>query len=294
MRNILLVVHLSLFPIILLSNAVEVDEILTDKHSFKVDTSISYSNIKREDGVSAPFEYQTQNGDFVTIPTYIGDTKSNQDYLNYSFNLKYGINKDFEIFSLLNFYTSDTHFSNNGNFKTRSDRGFSSWVLGSTYQLKSENKTPAILIGATIDGIERVNFSNTQHKNFNFKGYRFFGITHYTVDPLVFLLRLSYRYSGKKEYKEKSINGGEQFSVSPQFYFAVNPYSSLNAGIKYSFTGKSRIDNKIVSNSGSNMAYTFGTSYEINSKVIFNIDAEYSKQLNISQNTVSMGLSYKF
>ena len=42
---------------------------------------------------------QTKNGDFVTIPTYLGESTSSQDYLGYDLSLRYGASKDFEIFS---------------------------------------------------------------------------------------------------------------------------------------------------------------------------------------------------
>lgn len=289
-----LLLFISIYPIFVLSKSIEVDEILTQKHDLKMDMTVSYSNIKIENGIVAPLEYQTQNGDFVTIPTFLGDTQSNQDYLNYALSLKYGINNNLEIFSLLNLYSFDIHINIGDEYITKSDKGFNSWILGATYKVKAENKTPALLIGATVDTIDRVMLSNTQHKNFYFKGYRFFTTSYYTVDPLVFLLMASYRSNIIKKYANKSIDKGDRFVLSPQIYFAVNPYSSLNAGIKYSFVGKNRIDNKIVANSGSNIVYNFGLSYEINRKTILNISTEHSKQLNTSQDNFSMGLSYKF
>ncbi len=72
---------LLLIPIFLFSKPVKVDEILTEKKSFRLDTSLTYTNINRKEGSLAPLQYQTQNGDLITIPTYLGDSKSNQDYI---------------------------------------------------------------------------------------------------------------------------------------------------------------------------------------------------------------------
>jgi len=292
MKSLLLVVLV--IPISMLSKAVEVDEILTDRHSFKMDMSVSYSNIKIKNDVLIPLQYQTRNGDFVTVPTFLGNTKSNQDYFNYAFSLKYGINSDFELFTLLNLYSFDMHIKNGEEYATKSNSGFKSWLLGTTYKIKSEDNTPSILVGGDVDIINRVVFSETQESNFYLKGYRLFATSYYTVDPLVFLLMASYRYNGMTKYEKNSINRGEQFTLSPQFYFAVNPYSSLNAGVKYSFIDKNEINGKIVSNSGSNIAYNFGVSYELNSKTILNINAEHSEQLDMTHDSLSMGFSYKF
>lgn len=285
---------LSLSCVFLSSKAVEVDEILTQKDNLKMDLMLSYSNIKRERGVFLPLQYQTENGDFVTVPTFMGEQQANQDYINYALNLKYGVNSDLEIFTLLNLYSSDIHFSQGSQFETKSDRGFGSWVLGANYQIKAEDERPSLLVGAMINMVERVTFSNQEHKNIEFKSYRLSATTYYTVDPLVYLLNISYNYNEKKEYNDLSIDKGEQLLLSPQLYFAVNPYSSIHLGIKYAFIGKSRVDDKVVSNSGSNISYSFGSSYEISSNTIMNITAEHSKQLNISRDSLSLGFSYSF
>lgn len=284
---------LLIIPILTYSNPVKIDEILTEKNTFRLNTSVSYSNVQRADGVIAPLEYQTQNGDFVTIPTSLGQSKSNQDYLNYALTLRYGVSKDIELFSSLNFYSSDTHFSNNENFSTQHDKGLNSLILGSTYQVKHEDETPSLLLGATIDAIDRTSFSN-HDKNIHFKGYTFFATSYYTVDPIVFLLQTTYRLNTKKEYEQESIESANQFSLAPQLYFAVNPYTSLNTGVRYSYQSKTKINGKDIGNSGSSLTYLLGTSYEINAKSILNIDVDYSNNMGISQNNLSLGLSYKF
>lgn len=154
---------LLLTPILLFSKAVKVDEILTEQNKLKLDMSISYSNINKKTGMTAPISYETANGDYVNVPTYIGSTKSNQDYINYGFNLKYGINKKLEIFTNLNLFTSDTHISDS-EFSSKSEKGFNNLNLGLTYQVKKEDDKPSLLIGGSVDLIERVTF-NGEHYN---------------------------------------------------------------------------------------------------------------------------------
>ncbi len=289
LKNILL----SFIPILLIAKPVRVDEILTEKKSFKLYISTSYTNINRKDSTLAPLQYQTQNGDFVTIPTYLGDSRSNQDYLGYALSLRYGVNKDIEIFSSVNLYTSDTHFSAGNQFDTINQNGFNSLNLGFTYKVKKEDERPSLLIGASTTAIDRTIFTNST-KNIHFKGYNLFATSFYTVDPVVFLLKASYGLNLKKENNNTTIDSGEIFILSPQIYFAVNPYTSMNWGVKYRYRGKDKVDGIVVSSNGSRVSYLFGTSYEINTKMTLNVDAEYSNSTSTSQNSIAFGLSYKF
>jgi hypothetical protein len=183
---------LLLAPILVFSKAVKVDEILTDTNKFKLETSISYANINKKQNVVAPLTYQTSGGNFVQVPTYLGVSATNQDYINYGFNLKYGISKKLEIFTNLNLFTSDTHISNS-EFSSKSDKGFNNLNLGLTYQIKKENDSPSLIVGGSVDLIQRVEFKDNHKEDLNFKGYSLFVTSYYTVDPIVFLLKANYR-----------------------------------------------------------------------------------------------------
>lgn len=284
---------LILFPILLFAKAVKVDEILTDKNKFKIETSISYVNINKKENVIAPITYQTASGDFVQVPTYIGSNATNQDYVNYGINLKYGVSKNLEIFTNINFFTSDTHISNS-EFSTKNDKGFSNLNAGMIYQIKEEDDSPSLIVGSSVDLIQRVEFKKSHKDNQNFKSYSLFATSYYTVDPIVFLLKANYRINKKQTYKNESIQNGNIFVLSPNIYFAVNPYTSINWGIKYQFKGKDKIDNKVVSNNGSSVGYIFGVSYEINSKMTFSFDTEKLDTNDYSSNNINLSLAYKF
>lgn len=284
---------LLLSPLLLFSKPVKVDEILTDTNKFKLETSISYANINKKENVISPITYQTANGDFVNIPSYLGVSATNQDYINYGFSLKYGVTKKLEVFTGLNMFTSDTHVSNSS-FSSTSDKGFNNLNLGMTYEIKKEDDSPSILVGGSVDLLERVTFSDDHKEDQNLKSYSFFATSYYTVDPVVFLLKANYRLNLKKEYQDKSIESGNIFVLSPNIYFAINPYTSLNWGIKYQFKGKDRVDGNIAANSGSSVGYIFGVSYEINSKVTFNFDTEKLDTNEYESSNINLALSYKF
>lgn len=144
-----------LSSIIFAQKPVRIDEILTNKNTFRLDTTFSYRNIQSIGSLSASQTFQTQNGDFVSIPVYLGATKSNQDYLNMDFTLRYGLTKDIELFTSVNGYKTHSKYTRLGTFQSQSDNGFGSLGIGATYQVKSENETPSLLLGMSTQIIEK-------------------------------------------------------------------------------------------------------------------------------------------
>ncbi len=284
---------LTILPLLLFAKAVKVDEILTQTNKYKLETSISYSNINKKESLIAPITYQTSGGNFVNIPTYLGNSKSNQDYINYGFNLKYGFSKKLELFANLNFFTTNTHISDS-KFSSTHDKGFSSLNVGFIYEVKKEDEKPSFLVGASVDLLQRATFSNNQKDNQKFKAYSIFITSYYTVDPVVFLIKANLRVNKKQSYKDETINNGDIFILSPNIYFAVNPYTSISWGIKYRYKGKDRVNDKVVSNSGSSVGYTFGVSYEINNKMTINLESEKLDTNDYSSNNINLSLAYKF
>lgn len=280
-------------PLLLLSKPVKVDEIITEQNKIKAGISISYANINKKENVIVPISYHTEHGDHVNIPTYLGNSSTNQDYVNYGIQLKYGINKDLELFTNTNFYTNnirttDTTFSNDNN------QGFNNLNIGLVYKVKKEDDTPSLLIGGSVDLLERVIFSDNQKDDFSLKTYSLFATSYYTVDPIVFLLNANHRFSLKKEFENQSIQNGNIFSLSPSIVFAVNPYTSLSWGISYEYKMKDKINNQVVSNNQSSISYRFGVSYELNSKNLLNFSTSKKDTNEYSNNNINLSLSYKF
>jgi len=227
------------------------------------------------------------------IPTYFGDTKTNQDYLNYSFTLRYGLTKDIELFSSANMYSSETKVSLNDSFDNISSKGFNSLNFGLTYQVKKESETPSLLLGVSTNILDKTKF-NIGTLTSHFKNYRVFATSFYTVDPVVFLTSASYGINLKKEFKESSVENSDIFTLSPQVYFAVNPYTSMSWGVKYSRYGKNRVNNQKVSNSASSISFLMGMSYEFSTKLILTMNAEYVNNNDTAQSNISTTFSYSF
>jgi len=277
----------------LMAKPLKIDEILTQQNNFRLDTTLAYSNIQTATNLSAIQTFQTKNGDVVNLPVYLGENKTNTDYLNYDFTLRYGVSKDIEVFASTNAYNSNTKNDIFGKFKSQSNKGFNALSLGFTYQIKAENDTPALLIGASSKIYEKTKINDKNHSN-KFKNFRIFATSFYTVDPVVFLLNTSYSFNRKKDLGAFKRVDADILTISPQVYFAVNPYSSINWGIKYTHFGKTKANNKTIGNSGSNLSFLIGLSYELSSKLFVSLNAEFLNSHQVSQNTFSMTLSYKF
>ncbi|WP_233707715.1 hypothetical protein [Helicobacter aurati] len=126
-----------------------------------------------------------------------------------------------------------------------------------------------------------------------FKGYSFFATSFYTVDPIVFLVQASFRINLENKFKNLSSNNGEIISISPTVYFAVNPYVSLNFGIKYQYKTKDSIDGNVVAWEGSSVAYSVGVACEIRQDLIFFANIERLETDNYVSNAVNFTFSYR-
>ena len=275
------------------AKAVKVDEVLTDAHKYKLEFGLNYSNIQSQSGVFSVQNIQTSNGDFVTLPIYMGDKKSIEDYVNYSLTLRYGFSKKLELFSSVNLYYTKTSVSVANSFRNSSSSGLNSINLGATYQIKDEDTKPSLLVGFSATALEKTKFNDKSYSN-SFKTLRVYATSYYTVDPVVFLLNTSCSINFSKKLGDNRLKGGNIFSISPQIYFAVNPYTSLNWGVRYTHKSKVKLNGKAIENSSSSVAFLMGASYELSNSIMLNIDAQYSKTNSNTQSSISTTISYKF
>lgn len=280
-----------IFPLVLSAKAVKVDELLTEKNKIQSDVSISYANIQRNSGDVGLVEYQSANGDFVVVPTYMGSTESQSDRLMYSLALRYGLNKDVEIFGFGNLYSSTERTLSASGTSSHSDSGFSSSGIGGVYQVRNEDDYPAVLIGGTIDLIDH---NEMLKQNFYLKSGSVFVSSYYTSDPVVFFLKASYGYNGSHTNGSHTLETGNVLSITPQIHFAVNPYTSLNWGVHYQYKQKDTYDGNAISTNQSQLGWLFGASYEINAKSVISADMEKTDTSTYSQSTMTLNYSYKF
>lgn len=293
MKKILLFL---LFASSLSGDAVMINEMLTQKHSLRLDASIFYANIQKQTSVIAPIIATSSPADMssiYSIPAILGVQQSNQDFLNFGLNLRYGITKDIEIFASPSFFYQHSNLSDSG-FSGEDDYDFNNFNAGLIYQVKSEGRYPSLLIGATPIVIQKSIPAKSEKNRLDyFKNYSFFATSYYTVDPVVFVLQGGFRLNLERKLDEHTIAIGNTLNLSPMVYLALNPYTSLNFGINYQYKFKDRIDGAVVSHQGSSISYLFGASYEVNPSLILSVDISNLSTNLYSSNSINLLFSYK-
>jgi len=273
---------------------VKVEEILTYKNEWQLDLGISYSNIEKSSGESQLILIPIGNNQAIPVFNYLGQQNVNQDYFIYSLNLRYGLTEKLEVFTYTNFFSNfqRTTYAN-GERKSKEDHRFNSAGVGFSYQVLEEDKYPALLVSISSQVANNTNFSNGYKVNY-FKHYKATLTSYYTVDPIVFFIQASYILNLKEKNKDQTIDLGERFSFSPQIYFAINPYTTINWGFSWYIQGKDKINGKYVSLIQTRTSFLFGASYEITNNLVFNLDYEYQPLSNGYQSSISTRFTYKF
>lgn len=289
------IIMIILFLSNIYADSINLDQILTQKGSLRLDTSIFYANIQRQNNITAPVIIGSGIGasPIFSIPAILNTEQANQDYLNFALNLRYGLTEDIQVFAMPSFYYQHMTIKNT-DFSSHNDYDFNSFNMGVLYQAKKEGRYPALLIGAIPIVINKSAFSQNQTNDIDyFKSYSFFATSFYTTDPLIFLIQGGFSFSLDRKINDYHISVGNTFSLSPMVYFSVNPYASLNFGIRYEYKMQDKINNEIVSQTGSSIAYLFGVSYEINPSLIVNIDINALNTNVYSSNGINMLFSYR-
>jgi len=117
--------------------------------------------------------------------------------------------------------------------------------------------------------------------------------SYYTVDPVVFFLQSRYIQNFKRK-NSISIDPGENFSFSPQLFFVVNPYITLNWGVRFSVNGKDRINGEDINTTRTRLSPLFGVSYEIKDNIIVSFDAQYVNDPDFTRTSAGLRLNYNF
>lgn len=274
------------------AKSVNVDEIMTKSNDLKLITSFSYINFLSKNAFGGITQIQLPNSNNISVPI---STTTNQDYLAFSLYARYGVYKRLEIFSTINAFWQHSVAKNDisGTYASNSTGDFGSWNIGVLVEAKREGKAPALMLGASMDIIERAYYQNGA-KNLQYaKNYNFFATSYYTIDPIVLALQASFSLGLKKSHLSQSIDSGDRISLRPMVYFAVNPYISLNAGISYQYQTKDNVNGRYLAPLGSSLGLNLGLAYEIMANLILFADAEFRENAQYKTNSISLMLSYK-
>ncbi|MDP3030296.1 MAG: hypothetical protein Q8O04_12580 [Deltaproteobacteria bacterium] len=275
------------------AKAVKVEEIITEAGEWQGNISLSYTNIHKKEGKTSSSLIELPGGIITSIPFFIGEEKVNEDLLSYSFMLKRGLTKGLELYSFVNLFSDFRRITLNNQTNSEDTHKFDLFGVGASYQILKEDKYPALIASLSAHALDNERFTTGYNMNY-FKTYSIGLISYYTVDPVVFLLQGRYQLNLKRTKGTESINPAEIFSLSPQIYFAVNPYTTINWGLKWTIQGKSSINEEITSATTTDVSYLFGFGYELKKDQTMSMDVEFKNTSDLTQSTVGLKLTWRF
>ncbi len=142
-------IFLSALPAILPLSAyadlpLTIEDIITDKGKWKMETSLTYLNSENSRAaLAAPVYIQTGATSFIRIPTEIQENGSNTDMLAGTLGLRYGLTGNTDIYGSGSYLWHEER-KLDGNGKTRNKR-MSDISAGISHTFLKDDKNPALI-----------------------------------------------------------------------------------------------------------------------------------------------------
>lgn len=278
MRNKFLTISFlfSAFPV-LADLPLTIEDLITDKGKLKLDMSLAYTNSERAGLETAePIVVQTGETSFVSLPTKIGELKSNTDVLIATMGLRYGLTFNAEIYTRASYLYSDNRsFGLYGSHSETTDQFVDSW-LGLNYRFSQDNETPALLGFVEVALYEKYIEDTSSGKS------TLFGMTTYrAIDPIVLSLTTAYRWNQARDDGDISYQPGNYLLINPSLAFAVNDRITLTSGLQWLNRKEDRHNGKAKGFRRTSTDMTLGLGYGV----------AKGNTLNFSFNTAASGQS---
>ncbi len=271
----------TLFPILFLyinfSIAVpqKLEDVIIRQREFQIDFILSYNNI--------------------SFSNLADSEVVSQDLLYYVLNLRYDITDRLEIF-LFGSYSSNFIKSiqeKKGKVFKTNYHNIGPSGIGFSFELLKESTHPSLMVSVITNVYDKLIIGG-ERKSAWFDSYSFYLSSYYTVDPVVLLLTVMYRYNADIKFKDKEFNYGDSFFISPQFYFLANPFLSINVGFRYMYQGKDRLDGDVIMFERSMVSLLMGLNYEIKRGFIISVDGEFRQRSDYSHSIVNIRTTFRF
>ncbi len=250
----------------------KLEDVLLKKKQWQVDTILTYHSLSYID-------YKDRN--------------TNENIFTYIFTLRYDLTERFEVFGYGSYTSDKKRIFEDHKEKFQQSDFFNSAGIGISYEIIKEGKYPGVLVSILTNAYEKLGFDEDA-EILNFKTYSLFLTSYYAVDPIVIFAQLNYKSPlngtiGDNEFRKESV-----LSFTPQIYFLVNPFISLNFGFRITHEGSTKVNDKIATPETTYLSLILGFSYELVKYLIFSIDTEY-KNTNIdTKSTIISRLTFKF
>ncbi|HFC8531970.1 TPA: meta-pathway of phenol degradation family protein [Neisseria lactamica] len=278
-------IFLSALPAILPLSAyadlpLTIEDIITDKGKWKMETSLTYLNSENSRAaLAAPVYIQTGATSFIPIPTEIQENGSNTDMLAGTLGLRYGLTGNTDIYGSGSYLWHEER-KLDGNGKTRNKR-MSDISAGISHTFLKDDKNPAL-----IGFLESTVYEKSRNKASSGKSWLIGATTYKAIDPVVLSLTAAYRINGSKTLSSNTkYKAGNYWMLNPNISFAANDRISLTGGIQWLGKQPDRLDGKKESARNTSTYAHFGAGFgftkttALNASARFNVSGQSSSEL---------------
>ncbi|HGG9660595.1 TPA: meta-pathway of phenol degradation family protein [Neisseria meningitidis] len=257
-----------------------IEDIMTDKGKWKLETSLTYLNSENSRAeLAAPVYIQTGATSFIPIPTEIQENGSNTDMLAGTLGLRYGLTGNTDIYGSGSYlWHEERKLDSNG--KTRNKR-MSDISAGISHTFLKDDKNPAL-----IGFLESTVYEKSRNKASSGKSWLIGATTYKAIDPVVLSLTAAYRINGSKTLSSNTkYKAGNYWMLNPNISFAANDRISLTGGIQWLGKQPDRLDGKKESARNTSTYAHFGAGFgftkttALNASARFNVSGQSSSEL---------------
>lgn len=234
-----------------------IEDLITDKGKVTLDVTFAYAN-NHQQGIAAGDAIIVQTGptSFISLPTRIGETRSDTDTSIATLGLRYGLTKDAELYGRSSYVWNSSRSSSFSSISNNDSNRFSDAWLGLNYRFLTDGKTPALLGFVEAALTERLKESHSTAKSW------LVGATSYSVvDPVVLSVTAAYRFNRERMDGARRYRPGNFLMLNPSLAFAVNDRVTLTGGLQWLNRQPDRTDGQSQSFRRTTTDLTFGLAY---------------------------------
>lgn len=266
------------------------EDILTDKGKFKLESSLAYANSERNRNQFAnPIYIQTTNNTLVAVPTTLGNTDSNSDVVVGTVGLRYGLTGKTDVYaSASHLWRSEREFNGSGSLKNR-DRQFSDVSLGVSHTFMQDGKNPAL-----IGFAETTVYEKSQGKSSSGKAWTVGATTYKAIDPVVLSFTAAYHHNLKKKTADSdTFQAGNYIMLNPSVSFAANDKISLTGGVQWLNAQADKINGEKMSARNTSTYAHAGVGFGVTRDTSLNASVRW-KVSGQSSSELKLGLTHNF
>lgn len=265
------------------------EELLTDKGKFKLESSISYVNTERNQSEFAnPIYIQTSATHFVAVPTALNQTTSNHDIILATVGLRYGLTGKTDIYGNASYlWQKNRQFDHSGSLNN-SDKRLSDVSLGVSHTFLQDGKNPAL-----IGFLETSLYEKSHGKASSGKSWLIGATTYKAIDPIVLSFTGVYRHHFKKKIDGIDYKSGNYIMLNPSISFAANDTISLTGGVQWLNAQADTQNGKKLSARNTSTYVHAGVGYGITRDTAFNATVRW-KTSGQSSSEFKLGIAHSF